>query len=169
MKPKIDVPGNGPKYASIMIIGEAPGREEVLRKKPFVGRAGRFLTKILEKNKIDRNKIYVTNVVKFRTPDNRKPNKKEILAYADILEHEIETIRPRLVVLLGNTAIEAVLGKYPVTRIRGKIIKIADRKLRSGSVLSYKILPTFHPAVAMRNRKYRKLFEQDVKKIRRYH
>jgi len=155
---KIQVPGEGPKKARIIIVGEAPGRDEVIQRRPFVGKAGRFLRKTLINNRINFQKVYITNVIKFRPPGNRKPTKKEVALYLPVLKKEIYRIKPKIICLLGNTAIEALLGKYQVSKIHGKIIKKED--------MNY--FTTFHPAVAMRNRKWRRMFEKDIRKLSGY-
>lgn len=150
------VVGEGPENAKIMLIGEAPGYEEDLKGKPFVGRAGRFLNEILRKVKIDRKKIFITNVVKCRTPKNRIPKKNEILACSKFLEQQILAIKPKIICLVGNVAVSALIGKHKITKIHG-------RKTKVGKTI---FLPTFHPAAAMRNRKLRKLFLNDLRKLK---
>ncbi len=149
------VKGSGPRNAKLMFIGEAPGAEEIKQGKPFVGRAGKFLNELLKKNRINRNKVYITNVVKIRPPNNRKPTRKEIIKWLPELSREIHTIRPKIIVLLGDTALQAFFPKAKLSRIHGKIIK------RFKMVF----IPTFHPSAAMRFRKIRVLMEKDFKKI----
>jgi len=100
------VPGEGPKDAKIMLIGQGPGEKEDETGRPFVGRAGEYLDEVLEKNNIERKKIFITSIVKHKTPDNRKPKKDEIKACFSYLEQQIDEIKPDIVVLMGNVAKE---------------------------------------------------------------
>jgi len=162
---KIQVRGEGPKNAKLMLVGEAPGRQEVEQKRPFVGRAGRFLNKTLTKVKIARTACYITNVVKFRPTKvvsgkvkDRPPTDAEMAACAPLLKREILSVRPRLIVLLGATALRELVGpEERLARVRGRVLK--SGKLR--------FLPTYHPAVAIRNRKFRSFFVSDLRKARK--
>jgi len=145
--------GHGNPKAKIMLIGEAPGKQEVKHGKPFVGPAGKWLDKILKKNKINREKLYITNVVKVKTPGNRRPTEKEIKKWLPILKNEIKKVKPKIIVLLGESASMAVLGEK--VRERGKII--------SKNRINYLI--TYHPSAA-RFTKIRKTIEQDLKRIK---
>ncbi len=150
---------SGNANSNVVLLGEAPGKEEVLQGKPFVGRAGRLLTELLEKNKIKRDKLYITNVVKFRPRDgnaNRKPTKEEIQACLPYLFKELEIIKPKLIVLLGNTAIKAFFKDIKVLKDHGKLI-------RNGKT-DYFI--TLHPSAAIRFKKFRVVLEDDFKKLR---
>jgi uracil-DNA glycosylase len=100
--------GEGPKNAAVMLVGQNPGREEVKQGRPFVGRSGRYLNKVLHKKGIDRDKLYLTGIVKEPTPGNRKPNAKEIKRWMPCLEAEIEEIKPSVIVLLGRVAAKAL-------------------------------------------------------------
>lgn len=144
--------GEGPSKAKIMIIGEAPGKMELGMKRPFVGKAGKFLDKILKQNKINRKKIYITSVLKY-LPE--KVTKKDIQRNRPFLEKQIKLVKPKIIILLGNLALTTVLGLSSVTRHHGEIIK------KEG--ITY--MPTFHPAAAMRFPKVKKQFEKDFKKI----
>lgn len=101
------VPGEGPPNARLMLVGQNPGAEEDKTGKPFVGRAGKFLNKVLSENGIERNQTFVTNIVKHVTPGNRKPSADEILACVPYLVTQISLIKPRIIVLLGAAAREA--------------------------------------------------------------
>lgn len=138
---KIFIPGEGPKNAKIMLIGEAGGENEERLAKPFVGRAGKFLDKELVKFGFDRKKIYITNVVKKRCIG--PPTDKEISDYLPILEKEIDEIKPKIIVLLGKTASRSVTPKAPYTYIE---------------------LP--HPSAAMRFTKMRIKFELGMEKLK---
>jgi uracil-DNA glycosylase family 4 len=131
------VPGEGPATAKMMLVGQNPGAEEDKTGKPFVGRAGKFLNKILAKNGIRREDVFVTNIVKHLSPENRKPLPDEIEACAPYLEAQIKTVKPKIVVLMGTVAWQA-------PRVDG---------------ITY--VETYHPSAAMRFTKMRKRFEED--------
>jgi len=165
MKCKIELIGEGPKNAKVMLIGEAPGKDEIRLGKPFIGRSGRFLTKTLDSLGIDRKKLFITNVLKFRPTriidgkvKDRPPRKDEMKACMPILNRQISRINPKLVVLLGNSAISSLLGEEcKVGMCHGK------KFVKNGIIY----IPTFHPAYVMRNRRPRKLFFEDLKKVKR--
>ncbi len=152
------VPGYGNKKARIMFIGEAPGRNEDLHGRPFVGGSGKFLTEALESIKLTREDVFVTSVLKCRPPDNRNPKKDEEAACMPYLLKQIEIINPKVIVLLGNTAMKAILGYDKVMTHHGCLIKKDKRKY----------IPTLHPAAVMRMKKYKKTFMGDFKKIKKY-
>lgn len=150
--------GSGNANARIMLVGEAPGRSEEKLGIPFVGRAGKLLDEALQRAEIRREELYVTNVVKHRPPNNRKPKAGEVREFLPFLKLEIEVVKPEVVCLLGSTALEALLGKrYAVSKDRGKIIE-AGRKF----------LVSYHPAAVLRNPKLKKVFESDIKKLKRF-
>ena len=155
--------GYGNINSKIMLLGEAPGKEEVIQGKPFVGRSGRLLTRTLEKNKISREKIYITNVVKFRPPNNKTPKTSEIKEYLLYLEKEILIIKPKIICPLGNTALKALTEKGNVTKVRGKM---AQEEIEGQKFL---LLPTFHPAAILRNMNRLSMFEKDLKKLKKYY
>jgi len=148
--------GEGNADAELMIIGEAPGKDEDEQGVPFVGRSGRFLTKILTELGINRNNIFITNSVKCRPPNNRKPTPLESKTCKDILLiNQIKIIQPKIICTLGSAATESLLGS-PV-----KMSKI------HGTILSFNGIPllaTYHPAYIMRNPKKRDEFIQDLQK-----
>jgi uracil-DNA glycosylase len=131
------VVGEGPATAKIMLVGQNPGEEEDKEGKPFIGRSGKFLNKVLAKNGIRREELFVTNVVKHLTPENRKPLTDEIAACSPYLLEQMEKLRPKIVVLLGAVAWQA-------PRLPG---------------IEY--IETVHPSAAMRFTKMRKRFEED--------
>lgn len=139
-KSGLPVPGEGDPSAFVMFIGEAPGREEARSGRPFVGRSGKLLTRMLSGVGINRRDIYITSPVKYY-PGKRAPNLQEIIHGKKHLEKQIEIIKPKLIVLLGATAMKALLKKkYKVTKVHGRTI-CEDEK-------TYFI--TFHPAAALR-------------------
>lgn len=133
------VPGLGGSRSGVMFVGEAPGRSEDLRGRPFVGRAGSILTKALDAAGISRNDVYITNTVKCRPPDNRVPHKSERLACKPYLKEEIRLLNPLVVCILGNTAFGSLLGGSGITQRRRSLIK-------KDGILYY---ATVHPAAAM--------------------
>lgn len=134
--------GEGPEDADLMIIGEAPGEEEDLCGRPFVGRAGQLLDKILASVDIDRDEVYVTNLVKFRPPGNRNPRPAEIAASEPLLVRQIRLIRPRVIATLGNVPTQWFLGtRQGITTLHGTWQDWNGIRL----------LPLYHPAYLVRN------------------
>ena len=132
------VPGEGKSNAKVMIIGEAPGREEDESGRPFVGATGRFLNEVLSGSGIDRDDFFITNTVKCRPPKNRTPRKLEIeTCTSNYLFEQIELVNPRLIMLLGAVASKTVLGVKSINEARGKVIEREGRKFIVG----------YHPAV----------------------
>ncbi|MEL6682694.1 MAG: uracil-DNA glycosylase, partial [Pseudomonadota bacterium] len=138
---------DGQPAARVMIVGEAPGREEDRAGKPFVGRAGQLLDRMLEAIDMGRahpdvnNAVYITNVLPWRPPSNRTPDKAEIAMMLPFLERHVTLGDPDLVVLMGNTPCQALLGRTGITRMRG----------HWDEVLGKPCLPMFHPAYLLRN------------------
>lgn len=152
--------GHGDINAKIVFVGEAPGQEEEKQGKPFVGRAGMLLDKALADAGINRGDVYITNVVKFRPTKegkNRAPSKKEVNVFIPFFLKELKITKPRIIVALGATALQALTGKKEITKLRGKFIAMRD----------WKILPTFHPAAVVRFRRLKKDFFDDVKKLKK--
>jgi len=152
------VPGEGPINAKIFFVGEAPGRLEDQVGRPFIGPAGKFLEKILESIGISRKSVFLTGIVKCRPPNNRKPRKSEVKTCLPYTLRQIKIIRPKIVVLLGSTALEGLLGIKNVSNLHGKIIRKNDQL--------YFI--TFHPSAARRFPKIRRLALEDFKKLKAF-
>ena len=153
---------DGNPYAQIMIIGEGPGANEDKEGKPFVGRAGKLLDKMLEAIKLDRKNVYISNVVNFRPPMNRKPTDVEIKRYLPFLVKHIELIKPKILLLLGSTALNALIGdEVVISKARGKWVnkKIGNAKPE--------IIASFHPAFLMRQPDQKKYAWEDLKMIRK--
>ncbi|MEM1658205.1 MAG: uracil-DNA glycosylase [Candidatus Jordarchaeales archaeon] len=149
--------GEGGVELRVMMIGEAPGREEDEQGRPFVGRAGKLLNELLRGVGVSRESVYITNVVKCRPPGNRPPRESEVEACREYLLGQIDAVKPRIVVLLGGVALKAVLGETcSVTSARGKLVE------REGVVF----LPTLHPASALYNPRNRELLEEDMRRFR---
>jgi len=145
-----------------MIIGEGPGQKEDELGKPFVGDAGNLLNKMLKAIKIERQKIYITNVVNYRPPNNRKPEHSEINRYSEYLKEHIAIIDPKILILMGNTAMEAVLGSNKkISKERGQWKEVIIGKK------NYKAIVTFHPAYLLRKPDQKKFSWKDLKVIRK--
>jgi len=119
----LTVPGEGHPQARVLIVGEAPGKNEDEAGRPFVGMAGKFLNRLLGTAGLDRSELFITNVVKCRPPENRAPMRDEIEACADFLQQQIKAINPLLIILLGKTAATAVLGLKSLGEGRGGLIE----------------------------------------------
>ena len=138
---------DGNPTARVMIIGEAPGRDEDQQGKPFVGRAGQLLDKMLAAIDMDRhsenreNAVYITNVLPWRPPQNRDPKPEEIAMLVPFLQRHVDLINPELVVVMGNSSCQAGLGKRGITRLRGQWAQAYGKPA----------LPMFHPAYLLRN------------------
>ena len=153
--------GNGNINSKIMIIGEGPGAQEDAEGKPFVGRAGKLLDKMLAAIQLNRTKVYISNVVNYRPPANRKPTEVEIERYLPYLKSHIEIINPKILLLLGSTALNTLIGNEAViSKARGKWIQ-----KEIGTVKPW-IIASFHPAFLMRQPEQKKLAWIDLKMIR---
>ena len=136
---------DGNPNSKIMLIGEAPGANEDEEGLPFVGRAGALLDKMLSAIDLDRKKVYISNIVNFRPPDNRRPTDEEIKRYLPFITKHIEIINPKILVLLGSTAMNALIGNdIVISKMRGKWI---EKKFGSCKT---SVIITFHPAFLMR-------------------
>lgn len=153
------VPGEGDRAAELMFIGEGPGRDEDLQGRPFVGRAGQLLRKIIAAMKFREDEVYITNMVKCRPPENRVPHHEEIEACSRYLIRQIELIRPKVIVILGKTPTDYFApGREGMTVRRG----------RFGSYLGIPVMPTFHPSYLVRNegnRELRRMVWEDMQKV----
>ena len=153
---------DGDPQSQIMIIGEGPGQKEDEMGKPFVGDAGMLLNKMLEAINVKRKKVYITNVVNYRPPNNRKPEPNEITRYAYFLRKHISIIDPKILILMGSTAMESLFGtKIKISKERGtwKNIIINNK--------SYLCMITFHPAYLLRQPDQKKFSWIDLKEIRK--
>lgn len=149
------VPAVGNEDADFVLIGEAPGANEVEEGEPFVGQAGGELDKVLDKIGVDRSDLYITNLVKIRPPDNRDPKKDEIEAWAPLLREEMKNVDPEIIITLGNFASREMLDtRKGITSIHGKIFS------REGQ----KIMPIYHPAAVLYDRSKEDDLEADLRK-----
>ena len=154
------VPGDGNYSAKIMLIGEAPGREEDRRGQPFVGGAGKFLNELIKLAGLKRENIFITNVLKCRPPKNRDPKPNEIKACRPYLEEQIKIIKPKLIVALGRHAMYNFLPEsLKISRVHGKVkeLKIENCKL--------KIFCTYHPAAALYQRNLKNVLRKDFRRL----
>ena len=153
--------GDGNINSKIMIIGEGPGANEDIEGKPFVGRAGKLLDKMLYAIQLDRTKVYISNVVNYRPPGNRKPTEEEIKRYLPYLKSHIEVINPKILLLLGSTALNTLVGdEVVISKARGKWTQ-----KEIGAAKPW-IIASFHPAFLMRQPEQKKLAWIDLKMIR---
>jgi uracil-DNA glycosylase len=148
------VPGEGNPNAELFLVGEGPGATEDAQGRPFVGQAGNLLNGILEAIEVPRDSVYITNIVKCRPPQNRKPLPDEIAACIPYLHRQIEIVKPKVILALGSTAAEAILGvRKSLAELRGK-------------VHTYNGIPlvvTYHPAALLRNPHWKKPTWDDVR------
>ena len=152
---------DGNPKSKIMLIGEAPGANEDEEGLPFVGRAGALLDKMLSAINLDRKKVYISNIVNYRPPDNRRPTDEEIKRYLPFITKHIEIINPKIIVLLGSTAMNALIGKEVViSKMRGKWIEKKFGNCKTSVII------TFHPAFLMRQPAQKKMAWIDLKMIR---
>lgn len=146
--------GTGDKDADVMFIGEGPGADEDMQGEPFVGKAGQLMNKAFQALNIDRKKIYIANIVKCRPPQNRVPEEEEVQACLNYLRNQVILVKPKIIVLLGSTALKNILGsEYGITASRGKWIEKKD--------ILY--MPTWHPAALLRDEAKKIDFWKDLK------
>ncbi len=151
------VPGDGPSNAVVMFVGEGPGQNEDREGKPFVGAAGKLLTELLDSVGLQREEVFVTNIVKCRPPDNRPPRQAEINACNPYLQSQIGLISPRIICPLGTPAIKTLMGpEYSATRMHGKPV-------RKGQVV---FLPLYHPAAALYDATLKEVLLEDMKVLK---
>lgn len=155
------VPGEGNPGAEIMFIGEAPGFHENEQKRPFVGQAGKLLRQSLVENSWQEDEVYITNIIKYRPPENRDPTSEEIEFFRPLLDKQIKTIDPKIIVTLGRYSMYKFLGEgASISRIHG-----IPRTVNWGGK-SVTIFPMYHPAAALRAGDVMNMFREDFKKLR---
>lgn len=148
--------GVGDKEADLMFIGEGPGAEEDEQGIPFVGRAGKLMNMAFKGLDINREEVYIANIVKCRPPNNRNPEDDEAQACLDYLRNQVILVKPKVIVLLGSVALKNILGKeYGITSARGKWVQ------KNGILY----MPTFHPAALLRDESKKILFWRDLKLV----
>ena len=147
----------GNKEADIMFIGEGPGADEDLQGIPFVGKAGKLMDKAFLGIGINRENVYIANIVKCRPPQNRVPEKDEAQACLDYLRNQVILVKPKIIVLLGSTALKNILGEeHSITKERGSLVE--KKEIR--------YLPTWHPAALLRDENKKIEFWKDLKKLK---
>ncbi|MCS7224598.1 MAG: uracil-DNA glycosylase [Armatimonadetes bacterium] len=152
------VPGEGPINAAVMFIGEGPGEQEDRQGKPFVGNAGKFLNELLAIAGLERQEVFITNVVKCRPPDNRSPTAEEVAACRGYLEAQIALIQPRMICLLGSVALKAVLPE-----VKGSVSQVHGQVFHKNGIV---FIPLFHPAAALHQARWKDVLRQDMLKVK---
>ena len=147
--------GEGNIDCEVMFVGEAPGEQEDIQKRPFVGRGGQLLNKMIEKTGWKREDVYITNIVKRRPPDNRDPLPEEIEAYKPYLTRQVEIINPKIVATLGRFSMNYFNPNLKISRDHGKIFRMNGRLL----------VPFYHPAAILRNMGLINEYEKEFKKL----
>ena len=148
--------GEGDPDAKLMFIGEGPGREEDLQARPFVGDAGKLLTRLIEKMGFKRKEVYIANIVKCRPPMNREPEEDEMNACKPFVEEQIKIINPKVIISLGRISAQSLLNtKIPISKLRGRFY----------DYMHISLMPTFHPAYLLRNPKDKNLTWEDAQKV----
>jgi uracil-DNA glycosylase len=152
---------DGNPKSKIMLLGEAPGSNEDQEGLPFVGRAGILLDKMLASINLDRKNVYISNVINYRPPENRKPTDEEMKRYLPFVKKHIEIIAPKILILLGSTAMNALIGDdLVISKVRGQWIEKKFGQCKTS------VIVTFHPAFLMRQPTQKKLAWVDLKMIR---
>jgi len=151
--------GQGNKKARLMFIGEGPGADEDKQGIPFVGKAGQLMNNAFQALEINREDVYIANIVKCRPPSNRVPEDDEVQMCLNYLRNQVILIKPKIIVLLGSTALKNILGKeYVITAVRGNWME------KNG----IKYMPTWHPAALLRDENKKVEFWQDLKEAKKY-
>lgn len=153
------VAGVGPVPSDIMLIGEAPGKNEDEQGIPFIGTAGKILNEALELADIPRDTVYITNIYKYRPPNNRKPTPEEITAHWPYLSVELAEVQPKYILLLGATALEAFTGHTGISKWHGTRVM----KHSAGFTFNKYVYATYHPAATIYNKTTKEAFVSDVK------
>lgn len=154
------VPGDGSAEAEVMFIGEAPGKHEDIQGKPFVGTAGKFLSEMLASIGLGRGDIYITNIVKYRPPENRDPSPEEIAACGQWLREQIAIIDPKIIVTLGRHALEHFIPGKKISEAHGRTFSRVFPDIGTRTFLAL-----YHPAAALYNGGMRETLLADFKKI----
>lgn len=159
------VPGEGPANPKIMFIGEAPGRNEDLQGRPFVGRAGKLLDELLNYIGVKRNEVFIGNILKDRPPQNRNPQPEEIKACTPFLDMQLEILKPKIICTLGNFSSAYILEKFghtaePISKVHGKSYKVKNL------FLDLVVIPLYHPAAAIYNPNLKATLMEDFRVIK---
>jgi uracil-DNA glycosylase family 4 len=163
--------GDGNPDADIVFIGEAPGKNEDLQGKPFVGAAGKFLDTMLDMIGLTRSDVYITNIVKYRPPNNRDPLPEEKTAFLPYLKQQLMIIGPKIIVTLGRHSLEVLLPGLRISEVHGQPKRVRIEKQESKALTTdqdsatWVILPLFHPAAALYNGSMRQTLIDDFARI----
>lgn len=154
--------GDGNIDAAVVLIGEAPGKNEDLQGKPFVGASGKFLNEMLEMIGLKREDVYITNIVKYRPPENRDPTPEEKKTFLPYLQSQLEIIQPKVIVTLGRHSMNCFLPDLQISKVHGqpKRVRLSLKK-DSEDTLEVVILPLYHPAAALYNGSQRQVLIDD--------
>jgi uracil-DNA glycosylase len=165
----LPVIGEGDPAAELMFIGEAPGKNEAESGRPFVGAAGKLLDRLLASIGLERDQVYITNIVKDRPPENRDPKPEEIRLYSPFLLRQIEIIQPKVIATLGRFSMDFIMEQFnaqekgkKISKLHGKPVHI---KAPHGKVI---LLPLYHPAFALYRRDQKEALEEDFRKLLKY-
>jgi uracil-DNA glycosylase family 4 len=151
------VPGEGSSAAWVMFVGEAPGEQEDIQGRPFVGAAGKLLTELLASVNLSREEVYITNIAKCRPPNNRPPRKDEAAACRPYLDRQIHLIQPKVICPMGNSAIHALIDSD------GSVTELHGIPFEVGAITYF---PMYHPAAALYTFSLRNVMQEDFKKLR---
>jgi len=159
--------GTGDPESELMFVGEAPGEDEDRLGQPFVGKAGQLLTRIIEAMGLQREKVYIANIIKCRPPRNRNPEPDEIETCSPFLRRQIEIIRPKVICALGNFAAQTLLATgQKISQLRGRFHALPT-SFSDGASAEIQVMPTFHPAYLLRNPQDKKRVWEDMQLIMR--
>lgn len=162
--------GEGSHDAKIMFVGEAPGKNEAATGRPFCGAAGRVLDELIESIGLHRQDVYITNIVKDRPPENRDPLPEEIKIYSPFLDKQIEIIQPKIIAMLGRYSMAYIMEKFGLAAELNIISKIHGKAF--DTTVSYgriKIIPLYHPAVALYQNRLKEQMLKDFKIIQKFY
>lgn len=153
--------GEGSLNPKIYFMGEAPGRTEDETGKPFIGRAGKLLSELIESLDITRNQVYISSVVRYRPPKNRYPRPSEVKSHAKYVDRELALIQPKVIVPLGRLALNKFLPSETITNSHGKVF---HTKLNNRDLI---VIPMYHPAAGLRNPAFKKALFKDFKVLKK--
>lgn len=159
------VMGEGSANAEIVFIGEAPGKKEDELGRPFIGASGKFLDEMLSSASLSRQDVYITNIVKYRPPDNRDPLPEEKKAFLPYLLEQLDIIQPKIVVTLGRHSMEYFLPDAKIGEVHGQAIRQQVTLLGGKQRTELLIMPLYHPAAALYNRKLRETLLSDMRRL----
>ena len=156
--------GDGDPGSQIVFVGEAPGKQEDLQGKPFVGASGKFLDEMLASIGLERSQVYITNIVKYRPPGNRDPLPEEKRAFWPYLMRQLAIINPRVIIALGRHAMNCFIPEGKISQDHGHLRQV--RSHRDGQTYLWQVLPLYHPAAALYNGAMRQTLLDDFRKIK---